>query len=75
VDGDHIAGANELVELDVVDVTALAELGGVQDDEDVVAVGADLGHGVALDAGPDREGVEAEHVRQDPGGLLVADGI
>src|SRR5829696_8480566 len=56
VDGHDIAGADKLVELDVVDVAARAELGGVQDDEDVVAVGPDLGHGVALDAGADGEG-------------------
>ena len=58
--GDQVARADELVQLEVVDVAAGAELGGVQDDEDVVAVGADLGHGVALDTGLDREGVEPE---------------
>jgi hypothetical protein len=57
-----------------VDVAARAQLGGVQDDEDVVAVGADLGHGIALDAGPDGEGMELEDLRQHPDGLLVADG-
>jgi hypothetical protein len=46
----------------------------VLDDEDVVRVGADLGHGVALDAGPDVQAVEAEHLRQHPSGLLVTDG-
>jgi hypothetical protein len=55
-----------------VDVAARAKLGGVQDDEDVVTVGPDLGHGVTLDAGTDRQGVEAEHLRQYLGGLLVA---
>jgi hypothetical protein len=74
VDGDQVAAADELVQLDVVDVAALAELRGVQDDEDVVAVGAHLGHGVALDAGADGERVEVEHLRQNPGGLLVAGG-
>jgi hypothetical protein len=74
VDGDHRAGADELVQLDVVDVAARAQLGGVQDDEDVVAVGPHLGHGVALDTGLDRQGVEAEHLPQHLGGLLVADG-
>jgi hypothetical protein len=74
VDGDHIAGADELVEFDVVDVAARAQLGGVQDDEEVVAVGADLGHGVALDTRLDRQGVEAEHLPQYPGGRLVGDG-
>ena len=37
-------------------------------------VGPDLGDGVALDAGLDREGVEAEDLPQDLGGLLVTDG-
>jgi hypothetical protein len=46
----------------------------VQDDEDVVAVGADLGDGVALDAGTDGQGVELEYLRQHLGGFLVADG-
>src|SRR5512132_1043068 len=73
VDGDHIAGADELVELDVVDVAAGAELGGVQDHENVVTVGPDLGHGVALDAGLDGERVEAEDLPQHLDGLLVAD--
>jgi hypothetical protein len=74
VDGDHIAGADELVQLDVVDMAARAQLGGVQDDEDVVAVGPDLGHGVALDTRLDRQGVKAEHLPQYPGGLLGAEG-
>jgi hypothetical protein len=72
--GDHRAAADELVQFDVVDVAARAELGGVEDDEDVVSVGPDLGHGVALDTRLDRQGVEAEHLPQHPGGLLVADG-
>ena len=45
----------------------------MQDDEDVVAVGADLGHGVALDTRLDRQGVEAKHLPQHLSGLLVAD--
>jgi hypothetical protein len=56
VHGDQIAGADELVQLHVVDVAAGAELGGVQDDQEVVAGGPDLGHGVALDTGLDRQG-------------------
>jgi hypothetical protein len=55
-------------------MAARAELWGVQDDEDVVAVGAHLGDGVALDAVADGQGVEAEYLRQDPRSLLVADG-
>jgi hypothetical protein len=51
-----------------------AQLRSVLDDEDVVRVGAELGHGVALDAGLDREGVEAEDLQQHPSGLLIAAG-
>jgi hypothetical protein len=46
----------------------------VQDDEDVVGVGADLGDGVALHARLDRESVEPEGLRQHLGGRLVAVG-
>jgi hypothetical protein len=74
VDGDHISRADELVELDVVDMATRAELRSVQHDENVVPVGAHLGHSVALHAGTDGQGVEAEHLRQHPGGLLVTDG-
>ena len=48
--GHDIAGADELVQFHVVDVAARAELGGVQDDEEVVPVGPDLGHRMLLDA-------------------------
>ena len=74
MDADHKARTDELVQLDVVDMATRAQLRSVLDDEDVVRVGADLGHGIALDAGPDVPGVEAEHLRQHPSGLLVADG-
>jgi hypothetical protein len=74
VDGDHIARADELVQFHVVDMATRAQLGGMLDDEDVVPVGADLGHGVALDAGLDRQGVEAKDLPQHLGGLLVAHG-
>jgi hypothetical protein len=51
-----------------------AQLRSVLDDEDVVRVGAELGHGIALGAGPDGQGVEAEHLQQHPSGLLIAAG-
>jgi hypothetical protein len=51
MDGDQVAGADELVQLDIVDVAALAQLGAVQHHEDVVTVGAHLGYGVTFDAG------------------------
>jgi NifB/MoaA-like Fe-S oxidoreductase len=62
VDADHKARTDELVQLDVVDMATRSQLRSVLDDEDVVRVGAELGHGVALDAGPDGQGVEAEHL-------------
>ena len=71
MDGDQVTGTDELVQLDVVDMATGAELGGVEHDEDVVTVGADLGHGIALDASLDRQGMEGEHLRQHPGSLLV----
>jgi len=74
VDGDQVPGADELVQLDVVDVAARAQLGGMEDDEDVVAVGPNLGHGVALDTRLDGQGMEPEGLGQQPGGRLVADG-
>jgi hypothetical protein len=74
VDGDQAPGADELVQLDVVDVAARAQLGGMEDDEDVVAVGPNLGHGVALDTRLDGQGMEPEGLGQQPGGRLVADG-
>jgi len=43
-------------------MAALAALGGVEHHEQVVAVGMDLGHLVALHAVPDGEGMEAKHL-------------
>ena len=72
VHGDQVVAADELVQLDVVDVTALAELRCVQHGEHVVGVDVDLGHVVALDAVVHRDPVEAEHRRQHLDGDLVA---
>ena len=55
-------------------MAALAALGGVEHDEQVVGIGVDLGHLVALQAVPDGEWMEAEHLRQCLGGLLIAFG-
>jgi hypothetical protein len=74
VDGNHKAITDELVQFDVVDMATGAQLRSVLDDEDVVRVDAELGHGIALDAGPDGQGVEAEGLRQHPSGLLIAAG-
>jgi hypothetical protein len=49
VNSHQVARPDELVQLDVVDVAGLAQFWGVQDDEDMVAVGVDLRHAVALD--------------------------
>ena len=53
MDADHKARTDELVQLDVVDMATRAQLRSVLDDKQVVRVGADLGYGIALDAGPD----------------------
>ena len=74
MDRDEVSPADELVELDVVDVSALALLRRVQDDEHVIGVDVDPGHVVALDAGLHRPRVESEHLREHVGGLLVAYG-
>jgi hypothetical protein len=50
VDRDQVAGSDELVQLQVMDVAALPPLGGVQHHEHVVGIGVHLGHVVALDA-------------------------
>jgi hypothetical protein len=72
VHGDQEPGADELVELDVAHGPAAAALGGVQDQEDMVRVGVDLGHLVALDAVAHGQGMEAEHLGEHPDALLVA---
>jgi hypothetical protein len=71
VHGHQIVGADELVQLDVVDVAALPVLGGVQDNEQVIGVRVDLGHAVAFDAVAYGESVEAEHIGQNPDGVAV----
>src|SRR6478672_8356759 len=69
---DQVVAADELVQLDVVDMTTLAELRCVQHGEHVVGVDVDLGHVVALNAIVHRDPVEAEHRRQHLDGDLVA---
>ena len=46
----------------------------MEHDEQVVGIGVDLGHLVALQAVPDSEWMEAKHLRQGLGGLLIAFG-
>ena len=73
--GDDGSGcSDELVKLEEMDVAALAALGGVEHDEQVVGIGVDLGHLVALQAVPDGEWMEAKHLRQRLRGLLIAFG-
>ena len=70
--GDQVVPADELVELDVVHVAALPSLGGVQHDQHVVSVAVHLRHAIALDAVPDRKGMEGEHLRQHARAVVVA---
>jgi hypothetical protein len=72
--GDEVVGSDELVKLQEMDMAALAALGGVEHDEQVVGIGVDLGHLVVLQAAPDGKWMEAKHLRQCLGGLLIAFG-
>jgi hypothetical protein len=57
-----------------MDASAPAALGGMQDDEDMVRVGVDLGNLVALHAVAHGQRMEAEHLGEHPDALLVAGG-
>ena len=72
MDRDEVALADELVELEAVDVAGLACERCVDDEEDVLVVGVDRGHEGALAAGAHDHGVGVEHPRQH-GLVLVAD--
>ena len=61
---DEIVGSDELVELDVVHVTAAPELGSMQHHEHLVVIDVHLRDVIAFDAVADREVMEAEQVRQ-----------
>jgi hypothetical protein len=61
---DEIIGSDELVELDVVHVTAAPELGSMQHHEHVVVIDVHLRDVIAFDAVADREVMKAEQVRQ-----------
>jgi hypothetical protein len=63
----QVVRPDELVELDVVHVTAAAQLGRVHHGEDMIVVKVDLRDVVALDAVAHRELVKAEEVLQHPG--------
>ena len=64
---DQVVRPDELVELDVVHMTAAAELGRVQHREDMIVIEVDLRDVVALDAVAHRELVKAEHIQQHRG--------
>ena len=75
VDGDHIAGADELVQFHVVDVAARAQLGGMQDDEDVVpGRRGTLGTALRSTQAWTARGWKPKDLPQHLGGLLVAHG-
>ena len=74
VDRHQVVPADDLIELDVVHVAALAALRSMQHDQHVVAVAVHLRHAIALDAVPHREGMKAEHVEERARAAFVATG-
>jgi hypothetical protein len=74
MDGNEVVRPDELVELEVVHVTTLRKLWGVQDHERVVGVHVHLGDVVTVLAVPDGQWVEAEYLGQQLNGLLIAGG-
>jgi Helix-turn-helix domain len=73
MDRDQVVRADELVELDIVHVAALADLRCVKNREDVIGLDVNLGHVIALGAVPHCDRVEAEHSRQHIDRLPVTD--
>ena len=71
MDGDKVAVANELVELDIVHMAAGAGLRRVQHQEQMVVVTMDLGHLIPIRRIPNRERMEPEDRPQRLLGLLV----
>ena len=71
MDGDEVAVADELVELDVVHVAAGAGLRRVQHQEQMIVVAMDLGHLIPIRRIPNRERMEPEGRPQRLLGLLV----
>ena len=69
--GDEVVPPYQLVELEVVHVAPLPELGGVQHDQHVVAVAVHLRHTIALDAVPNRKGMEPEDLGQHARAVIV----
>ena len=73
MDRDQVVLADELVELDIMHMAALADPRCVNNGEHVVAVDVDLGHVIAVDAVPHGDRVEAEDMGQHIHRGLVAD--
>ena len=69
---DQVAPPDELVQLDHVHVAGLARFGSVNDHEQVVGVGVDLGNMPPFEDVAHRERMEAEHVGEVLGRFLVA---
>ena len=67
VHGDQVITAEELIQLDVVDVAAGADLGGVQHREHVIVIHMDLRDVIAFHAVPHRDLMKPEHVGEHPG--------
>jgi hypothetical protein len=74
VDRHQVVPADDLIELEVVHVAALAALRSVQHDQHVVAVAVHLRHAIALHAVPHRQGMKAEHVQERARAAFVATG-
>ena len=60
----QVAAPDELIELDEMDMTRLAGLRRVEDDEQVIRVGMDLGEMAALEDVAEGQRVEPETLRQ-----------
>ena len=64
--------ADELIELQQMDVSRVSKLRGMQNHEQVVAVGVNLGHMRPLQAVAHGERMKAEDLRQSFGCVLIA---
>ena len=67
--GDQVIAAEELIQLDIVHVTAGADLGGVQHGEHVIVVHVDLRDVIAFHAVTHRDLMKSEHLGEHPGVL------
>jgi hypothetical protein len=72
VHGDQVVAADKLVQLDVVHMPTLPDLGRMQHSEHVIGIDVDLGNVVALGAIAHRDAVKSDDFRQRLDGGLVA---